>query len=228
VTPAERLIVALDVPNLDEARAFAGKLAGLVTRVKVGLELFSAVGPEAVRALRADGFTVMLDLKLHDIPETVARATARVAELGAELLTVHTKGGRKMMEEAARAAEGRTKLLGITVLTSMSELDLAELGITAALPEVVLQRAQLARSAGLAGVVCSPREAEFLRSELGPDFLLVTPGIRAHAAGTDDHTRVASASAARQAGADLVVVGRPIRDAADPRGAAAAIIDELE
>ena len=223
---ADRLIVALDLPSLEEARAFAGRLAGVVRRVKVGLELFAAAGPEAVRALRADGFEVMLDLKLHDIPETVAQATARLADLGADLLTVHTKGGRKMMESAAKAAAGKTKVIGVTVLTSMSETDLAEVGITAALPEVVLQRAKLARSAGLDGVVCSPREVGFLRDELGPDFLLVTPGIRV-AVGGDDQQRVATASAARQAGADLVVVGRPIRDAADPRAAAEALVREL-
>jgi orotidine-5'-phosphate decarboxylase len=222
----ERLILALDLPSLEEARAFAKKLAGVVTRVKVGLELFAAAGPEAVRVFHQDGFQVMLDLKLHDIPETVGRATARLADLGADLLTVHTKGGRHMMEQAARAAGGKTKVIGVTVLTSMSETDLAEVGITAALPEVVLQRARLAQSSGLDGVVCSPHEAKFLRDELGPDFLLITPGIRASAGG-DDQKRVATARAAREAGADMVVVGRPIRDAADPRAAAEAIVREL-
>jgi orotidine-5'-phosphate decarboxylase len=228
--PRDRLIVALDVDRLDEARALAERLAGVVRRIKVGLELYTAAGPDAVRELARTGARVMLDLKLHDIPETVSRATARVAELGADLLTIHVGGGRKMMEAAAQAARkagGRTRLLGVTVLTSMDERDLAEVCVDPNVEEVVLRRAQLAMECGLDGVVASPREAARIRAGAPEGFLIVTPGIRPAAAALGDQKRVATPALARAAGADLLVVGRPIRDAADPRAAAGAIVAEI-
>jgi orotidine-5'-phosphate decarboxylase len=225
----DRLIFALDVETLDAALALHDRLAGTVRRFKVGLELFAAAGPEAVRLLCKRGARVMLDLKLHDIPETVARATARAADLGADLLTVHTGGGRRMLEGAATAAEkagGGLKVLGVTVLTSLDDADLASVGVADTVDVAVSRRAALAAACGLAGVVASPREAARVRAAVPPSFLIVTPGVRM-AERKDDQKRVATPRAAREAGADLVVVGRPIRDAADPAAAAAAIIAEL-
>ncbi|HKA90578.1 MAG TPA: orotidine-5'-phosphate decarboxylase [Haliangiales bacterium] len=222
-----RLIVALDVEDAAAAEALLAKLAGVVTRVKVGLELYTAEGPELVRRLVGRGLDVMLDLKLHDIPETVARATSRAAELGVDLLTVHVAGGTKMMQAAVGAAAGRTRILGVTVLTSLTSRDLAEVAIEPSVEEVVVRRATLAMEAGLDGVVASPLEAARIRAAAPEDFLIVTPGVRPAASTADDQARVATPAAARAAGADLVVVGRPIRDAADPRAAAEAILREL-
>jgi orotidine-5'-phosphate decarboxylase len=234
VDASERLIVALDVDNLAAADAFAGQLAGVVRRLKVGLELYTACGPESVRAVRARGVNVMLDLKLHDIPETVARAVARVATLGAELLTIHTSGGWKMMEAAADAARKsgtELKLLGVTVLTSMDAADLAQVGEVddaTTVEEIVRKRAQLAMECGLDGVVASPQEAAAIRAGSPEGFLIVTPGVRpAGGKVGDDQKRVATPAAAIAAGADYIVVGRPVRDAADPRAAAESIIAEL-
>jgi orotidine-5'-phosphate decarboxylase len=222
----DRLIVALDVETLAAAEALAERVAGVAGWLKVGLELFTAVGPEGVRALARRG-RVMLDLKLHDIPETVARATARAAELGVGLLTVHTAGGRKMLEAAVRA-RGPVRLLGVTVLTSLDDADLAEVGSGPSVAALVARRAALAAAAGLDGVVAAPSEAAALRAAVPPAFLIVTPGVRPAGAAAGDQKRVATPRAARAAGADLVVVGRPIRDAADPRAAAAAVAAELD
>jgi orotidine-5'-phosphate decarboxylase len=253
----ERLIVALDVETLDAANALAEKLGNAVRRLKVGLELYTACGPEAVRAVRGHGVNVMLDLKLHDIPATVARATARAAQLGVELLTIHTSGGWKMMEAAADAARKSgtgLKLLGISVLTSMDANDLAQVGEGGAgvtVEDLVKKRAQLAMECGLDGIVASPNEAAVVRAGAPEGFLIVTPGVRPAGGGAkaaageapsgsagggdrapakvpvDDQKRVATPAAARAAGADYIVVGRPIRDAADPRAAAEAIVAEL-
>jgi len=223
-----RLIVALDVETLAAAEALADRVAGVAGYLKVGLELFIAEGPAAVRAL-ARRAPIMLDLKLHDIPETVARATARAADLGVALLTVHTAGGRRMMEAAARA-RGATRLLGVTVLTSLVDRDLAEIGAEPSVESVVARRATLAMEAGLDGVVASPLEAARVARAAPDGFLIVTPGVRPAGADApgDDQARVATPRAARAAGATHVVVGRPIRDAADPRAAALAIAAELD
>jgi orotidine-5'-phosphate decarboxylase len=218
------LILALDVDTLEAAEALAARVHGTVRWFKVGLELFAAAGPAAVRAIGRYG-QVMLDLKLHDIPETVARATARAADLGVALLTVHVAGGRRMLEAAARAS-GATGVLGITVLTSLEDRDLAETGVEPSVEAVVARRATLAMEAGLAGVVASPLEAARVRAAAPAGFLIVTPGIRP-AAADDDQRRVATPAAARAAGASHIVVGRPIRDAADPRAAALAIQADL-
>jgi orotidine-5'-phosphate decarboxylase len=226
----DRLIAALDVETLAAAEALADKLSGVVGWLKVGLELYTAEGPAAVSAMRRRNARVMLDLKLHDIPETVARATARVSGLGAELLTLHTAGGWKMMEAAAAAARkagGTMKLLGVTVLTSMDARALAQVGDGADVGELVQRRAQLAMECGLDGVVASPHEAAAIRAAAPAGFLIVTPGVRPTGADANDQARVATPRAARAAGADLIVVGRPIRDAADPRAAADAIVAEL-
>jgi orotidine-5'-phosphate decarboxylase len=221
------LIVALDVDSLAAAEEFSTRLVGAVRWVKVGLELFVAHGAEPVRALQARGFKVMLDLKLHDIPETVGRATERAAALGVDLLTVHTAGGWRMLERAAAAAGPKMKVLGVTVLTSLDAKDLARVGVTEPLEEVVVARAQLAMETGIHGVVASPAEAARIRAGAPAGFLIVTPGVRPAGAETGDQKRVATPSAAKAAGADFIVVGRPIRDAKDPRAAAQAILAEI-
>ncbi len=221
-----RLIAALDTPSRSEADAFVTRLAGVPSWVKIGLELFLAEGPSIVRDYTARGLSVMLDLKLHDIPETVARATARVASLGAGLLTVHAGGGRAMLEAAVKAA-GATKILAVTVLTSMDDADLAAVGAQGPVEDLVRRRADLAAAAGCHGVVASPREAAAIRARVPEGFLIVTPGVRPAGAAVGDQKRVTTPAQAREAGADMVVVGRPLRDAEDSAAAARAIVAEL-
>ena len=214
----ERLIVALDVPTAAEARKLAEKIGDAACFYKVGLELFSAGGYfELVEWLARRGSKVFADLKLHDIPETVRRATANLARSGAAFLTVH--GQRAVMEAAARE-KGSLKILAVTVLTSMSEKDIAETRMS--IEELVLSRARAAAETGCDGVIASPLEAKKLKAEFGGRLLVVTPGIRS-TSDRGDQKRTASAEEAFAAGADYIVVGRPIRDAADPRAAAEAI-----
>ena len=217
---SERLIVALDVPTPQEARALAEALGDAVRFYKVGLELFSADGYfELIRWLAARGNKVFADLKLFDIPETVRRATANVAKSGAAFLTVHA---HRSVVQAAAAEKGAMKVLGVTVLTSFDDSDLAEMGATKTVAELVLDRARVAADAGADGVICSPLEAARIKEELGARLLRVTPGIRPQAA-SDDQKRTMGPEQAFRAGADYIVVGRPIRDAKDPRAAAQAI-----
>jgi orotidine-5'-phosphate decarboxylase len=232
----DRLIVALDHPTLAAALAQVDALGELVARYKVGLELFSAAGPTAVAALVERGKRVFLDLKLHDIPETAHRAARAAAAQGIDLLTVHAAGGRAMMAravEGARAAAPyqRPKVLAVTVLTSLERRDLQEVGSDLAVDELVVRRARLAEGAGCDGVIASPREVAALRMSVREGFLIVTPGVRPTGAANepagDDQKRVATAREARAAGADAVVVGRPIRNAEDPRAVARALLDEL-
>jgi len=224
--PGNRLIAALDVPSADAALALADQLDGAASWVKVGLELFTQAGPDIVRELVGRGARVMLDLKLHDIPATVERATARVADLGAELLTVHTGGGPAMLK-AAVAAAGDMRILGVTVLTSMDDSDLVRIGATGTVQQLVARRAQLAIECGCGGVVASAHESASIR-ELAPQgFLVVTPGVRPAGAAVGDQKRVVTPRQARDNGADMIVVGRPIRDADDPAAAARAIAAEL-
>jgi orotidine-5'-phosphate decarboxylase len=232
--PGNRLVVALDVPGAREADELVQRLGGAASWIKIGLELFCAAGPELVRRYAGAGLRVMLDLKLHDIPETVGRATAEVARLGAGLLTVHAAGGRAMLEAAVRASRGSgIRVLAVTVLTSLDDADLAATGQQGPSGALVWARAQLAARAGCDGVVASPQEAARIRAGLPPPFLIVTPGIRRvggeDQAGTapQDQKRVASAAQARRAGADLLVVGRPVRDAEDPAAAARALVHEI-
>ncbi len=229
--PGNRLIAALDVEDRARAHALAARLGGAASWLKIGLELFVAAGPDLVRDYAAKSQRIMLDLKLHDIPATVERAVARVATLGAELLTIHAGGGRAMIEAAANAAQrgggSRTRILAVTVLTSLDERDLDEVGARGPLDELVVRRARLAAEAGADGVVASPREAALVRAAVPAGFLIVTPGVRPSGSAAGDQKRVATAAEARAAGADLVVVGRPIRDAADPAAAARAIAAEL-
>ncbi len=222
-----RLIAALDAPSRAEAEALVDRLEGVPSWIKLGLELFCAEGPTVVSEQVARGHHVMLDLKLHDIPETVARATARVAQLGAGLLTVHAGGGRAMLEAAVKAAGPSMRVLAVTVLTSLDDSDLSAIGAIGPVGELVKKRAELAIAAGCAGVVASAHEVAVIRAIAPSSFLIVTPGVRPAGSAAGDQKRVMTPKQARLAGADLVVVGRPLRDAADPAAAARAIVDEL-
>jgi orotidine-5'-phosphate decarboxylase len=221
-----RLIAALDTPSRAAADALVGKLDGVPSWVKIGLELFCAEGPSIVRELSARGLAIMLDLKLHDIPETVGRATANVAGLGAGLLTVHASGGHAMLEAAVKAA-GDMRILAVTVLTSLDDSDLAQIGAMAPVADLVKKRAQLAVAAGCHGIVASPHEVAILREFVPADFLVVTPGVRPEGSPAGDQKRVMTPRQARAAGADLVVIGRPLRDSQNPAATARAIVEEL-
>ena len=226
----ERVIVALDVPDLKTLGQTLDRLEGQPAFYKIGLELFVAEGERAVEAVRKRGGRLFLDLKLHDIPETVARTVAAAARIEADFLTVHTSGGYEMLRRAAEAAGGRPKILGVTVLTSLLEEDLRADGIELSVGETVRARARVAARAGIAGLVCSPHEIDAAR-EASRELLLVIPGIRPTAgegAAHGDQKRVATAAQAITHGADYIVVGRPIRDAASPVKAFAALVAEVE
>jgi orotidine-5'-phosphate decarboxylase len=228
----DRLIVALDVAGLPEAEALLDRLAGVVSIFKVGAQLFTAAGPAAVELVRKRGGRVFLDLKYHDIPAQVAGAVGEAARLGVTMLTVHATGGRAMLRAAAGAAaeagRDRPRVLAVTVLTSLDRAALQrDLQVPMAVEGHVVHLAGLAREAGCDGAVASPQEARRVRATMGPDWLIVTPGIRPAAADADDQARVATPAAARKAGADYVVVGRPITGAADPARAAEAMLQEL-
>jgi orotidine-5'-phosphate decarboxylase len=222
------LIVALDLPDRAAADQLATTLQPSVQWYKIGLELFSSEGPAIVREYANAGRKVFLDLKLHDIPATVGRATKRIASLGAGLLTLHTSGGRSMMEAAVEGAAGSDlKILAVTALTSLDQDDLLSVGVATPMRELVIQRALLAVDAGCHGVVASPHEAAALRGVLPEDFLVVTPGVRPAGSDAGDQKRVMTPAQAREAGADMIVVGRPIRDAENPLTVAQNIIAEL-
>lgn len=230
ISPKDRIIFALDVPGIKEAARFAALLKDHVGMFKVGLELFVACGPEIVKAVRENGGKgIFLDLKFHDIPETVRGAMRSASSLGADLATVHTSGGQTMMRAAVEASGG-TKVLGVTVLTSLSSDAFQEVGIDKGFDpaSLVLHRAKAARAAGAAGVVCSGQEARAVREALGPGFLIVTPGVRSADDSAGDQSRVVTPFEAVKNGADYIVVGRPIRKAADPVEAAKRIAGEIE
>lgn len=225
-----RVIVALDFPDAEQALAFADGLDPTQCRLKVGFELFVAAGPGLVEALVGRGFSVFLDLKFHDIPNTVASACRAAAELGVWMINVHAFGGRRMMEAAREALAGRAqrpRLIAVTVLTSMADEDLAGVGVARGAGDQAVYLAGLAREAGLDGVVCSAQEAEAMRARLGPDFLLVTPGIRPAGAEAGDQRRIMTPAAAVAAGADYLVIGRPITRAPDPAAVLRAVNAEL-
>ncbi len=232
MTPERRIAFALDYPTLGEARAGALALRGHVGVVKVGLELFIKEGPAAFAVAGECGADLFADLKLHDIPETVERAVGSVAASGARFVTVHAAGGASMLaravERARRDTDGRLTVLAVTVLTSLDDADLGAQGIDAPAADHVLRLARLAFGAGVRGFVCSPAEVRALRTELGPDVTLVTPGVRPAGASANDQKRVATPADAVADGADIVVVGRPIRDAQDPVAAARDIADDIQ
>lgn len=230
-TPDPRIIVALDYADAADALAIVDRLAPALCRLKVGKELFTRSGPELVREFVGRGFDVFLDLKFHDIPNTVAQACRAAAELGVWMVNVHAQGGRKMMtaaREALNDAGGRRPLLiAVTILTSLGAEDLAEVGLSGSPADNVLRLATLARDSGLDGVVCSPREATALAGSLGPAFRLVTPGVRPAGASADDQKRVMTPGQAVAAGAHYLVVGRPITQAPDPIAVLRAIAGEI-
>jgi orotidine-5'-phosphate decarboxylase len=233
LTARDRLIFALDVPDPEAAHELIETLSGHVGLFKVGLELFVRCGPDIVHHIvNRAAAGVFLDLKLHDIPATVQRTMARIAELGVRFATVHCGESRAMLDAAMRGAGGRVGVLGVTVLTSVSAEDLRSTGIggggATAVADLVMRRAAMAKAAGCRGVICSGWEAAALKAELGGDFLAVTPGIRpAEGASKGDQQRVVTPAAAIAAGADYLVVGRPIRDAEDSAAAADAIVADI-
>ncbi|MDR0434152.1 MAG: orotidine-5'-phosphate decarboxylase [Gracilibacteraceae bacterium] len=217
---AEKVIVALDFDRPEAALATASCLRGAGCRLKVGLELYARAGLEFVGRLTEQGFSVFLDLKLHDIPTTVEKTLRRLVDSEATLFDVHCLGGLEMMTRAAELCHGAgKKLLGVTMLTSMGEEGMKAVGIGGAMEEQVLRLAELAWRAGLDGVVASPWEAAALRREFGEDFLIVTPGIRPAGSAANDQARAMTPAAALRAGSSLLVVGRPVTGAADPRAA---------
>jgi orotidine-5'-phosphate decarboxylase len=228
MNPKDRLIVALDVDSWERAERLVDELGPHVGMFKVGQELFTAEGPEVVRSIVASGGRVFLDLKFHDIPNTVAKAVGAAAQLGAFFVTLHTSGGRAMLEAAASAlpAEG-TQLLGVTVLTSHTDESLRETGVRGTVAETVRLLAVLARESGIDGVVCSPHEITLIRETAGDDLVIVTPGIRPKGAAKGDQARVTTPLEALRLGADYIVVGRPITEATSPADAAQAIVAEL-
>jgi len=235
--PGNRLLVALDVDSSERALAIADRVRGLAGGLKVGSRLFTMAGPDLVRRLVDSGARVFLDLKFHDIPNTVAQAVDAAVRTGAWMINVHAGGGRAMMEAAARAAAeaaastGRQAplVIAVTVLTSMDDETLKQTGVARPLPDHVLALARMAQAAGLQGVVASPQETAAIRQACGQDFAIVTPGIRGAAAGSEknDQARTMGPAEAVKAGATYIVVGRPIIAAPDPEAAARAIVDEL-
>jgi orotidine-5'-phosphate decarboxylase len=227
----DRLIVALDVSSAAEALHLASQLKTSVSRLKVGKQLFTAEGPSVVRDLISSGFGIFLDLKFHDIPNTVAAAVRSAAGLGVDMLTVHAAGGSKMLRAAVEAARQRAKpprILAVTVLTSMSDEDVQEVGLSGHVVDNVLRLAELALTAGCDGIVTSAREAAEVRRRLGDGFAIVTPGIRTAGGAAGDQARVVTPADAIRAGVSYLVVGRPITAAPDPADAAARIVAEIE
>ena len=228
--PDPKIVVALDFAEAKPALALVDRLDPALCRLKVGKELFTAEGPRFVEQLVERDFGVFLDLKFHDIPNTTAKACEAAAKLGVWMVNVHASGGRAMMETARNALEKsahRPLLIAVTVLTSMDQAALNELGVAGALQEQVLRLAALAQQSGLDGVVCSAQEAPLLRREIGPEFCLVTPGIRPASAGKDDQSRVVTPADALRQGASYLVIGRPITQAPDPLQALHAIQQEI-
>ena len=225
------VIVALDYDSAESALAMADRLDPKVCRVKVGKELFTIAGPDLVRQLVDRGFQVFLDLKFHDIPNTVAKAVSAAAKLGVWMVNVHASGGERMMRAAAEAlallGEQRPLLIGVTVLTSTAENELADVGIERPLREQVVALAELAKKSGLDGVVCSAMEAEVLKSTCGKAFALVTPGIRPAGSAADDQRRIVTPVDALKQGSDYLVIGRPITGAEEPMAALQAIVADI-
>ncbi|MGZ4873655.1 MAG: orotidine-5'-phosphate decarboxylase [Candidatus Angelobacter sp.] len=224
----ERLIVALDVSSAGEAQKLVARIGDAAGIYKVGLQLFTAEGPGVVRDLVSSGRRIFLDLKLHDIPNTVAHAVKSAAELGVHMLTVHASGGAAMLRAATEAAAGRMSILAVTVLTSLNDEDMQEIGVSVRVSDQVLRMAALAQSAGCQGIVTSPRESLMVRKSLGEGFAIVTPGIRPAGAEVNDQQRIATPAQAISNGASHIVVGRPITHSPDPALAAEAIISEME
>lgn len=230
-TTKDRLIIALDVPNSAQAQRLVQSIGEAGTFYKVGLELFTAEGPSIVRELVSCGKKVFLDLKVHEIPNSAAGAIRSAAALGASMVTVHATGGLKMMQAAsiaALAAPHRMTVLAVTILTSLSEDEVRQIGYGVSAGDQVLRLARLAKNAGCGGLVSSPQEVSELRRELGSDLAIVTPGIRPLGSEVGDQARIATPADALRAGASHLVVGRPINAAADPAAAARSVLIEMQ
>lgn len=228
----KKIIFALDVNGLSEIDRYAGMLSAKVGMFKIGKELFTSCGLDAVKAVQRYGGQVFLDLKYHDIPNTVAKAMVEAARLGVQLTNLHALGGAEMMEAAATAVhkefgDQRPRLLAVTILTSSTEETLRGVGINLPVQEMVVRLAKLAKESGMDGVVASPLEIGLIREACGPGFLIVTPGVRPGFASADDQKRIMTPAEAVGAGADFMVIGRPIAKAADPVAAAEMIVDEI-
>jgi orotidine-5'-phosphate decarboxylase len=229
----KKIIFAMDVKEFSDVELWAELLSKHVGMFKVGKQLYTACGPAAVRMIQKCGGEVFLDLKYHDIPNTVAMATLEAANLGVKLCDLHALGGHEMMSKTMEtldknfSAAERPKVLAITILTSSNEETLRGIGINLSVPEMVVKLAKLAQSAGVDGVVASPQEVGLIREACGTDFLVVTPGVRPAFASTDDQKRIMTPSDAVKAGSDYLVIGRPIAAAENPVGAAQAIVDEI-
>ncbi len=228
-----KIIFALDVDNINDIDRWAEILTNKIGMFKVGKELFTSVGPAAVRAVKQHGGEVFLDLKYHDIPNTVAQAMLAAGRLGVKLVNLHALGGPEMMEKASKAVHAefgdieRPRLLAVTILTSSTRETLKAVGIDYPVEQMVVRLAKLAKESGMDGVVASPLEIQAIRAACGSDFLIVTPGVRPSFAATDDQKRIMTPSEAVKAGADYLVIGRPIAKATDPRQAAEMIVDEI-
>jgi len=228
-----KIIFAMDVADMAEIDRWSALLSGSVGMFKIGKQLFTATGPAAVRKVQENGGRVFLDLKYHDIPNTVAMATLEAARMGVDLVNLHALGGYDMMARTVETLEKefkggeRAKVLAVTILTSSTEETLKGVGIDYPVADMVVRLAKLARSAGIDGVVASPQEVKLIREACGPDFLIVTPGVRPSFASVDDQKRIMTPGEAVSCGADYLVIGRPISAAADPAAAAELIIDEI-
>ena len=224
----DKIIVALDVPAKAEALDLVKQLAPEISFFKIGLQLYTVAGPEVVREILETGAKVFLDLKLHDIPNTVARAVESAASLGVQMLTIHLSGGEAMLRAAANARPANMSILGVTVLTSLNEEALHQVGVSERINDHVLRLARLGQEAGIDGLVASPFEARTLREEFGDNIKIVTPGVRPSWSEAGDQKRFMTPRQAFDAGADYLVIGRPITAHANPREAVVKILDELE
>jgi orotidine-5'-phosphate decarboxylase len=229
-TTDPKIIVALDYPDAEQALLLVNQLTPDLCRLKIGKELFTSAGPQLIETVQDKGFQVFLDLKFHDIPNTVAKACEAAARLGVWMVNVHALGGKKMMQAAREAVdkfEQRPRLIAVTILTSMDEQDISEVGLHGAPGDNVMSLARLAKDSGIDGVVCSPKEVAQLRQQLAGDFLLVTPGVRPQGASQDDQKRTMTPKQALQSGASYLVIGRPITKADDPLKALTVICTEI-
>jgi orotidine-5'-phosphate decarboxylase len=227
ISTRDRLIVALDFPTKSKALALVSSLSGSASTYKIGLQLYTAEGPEIIRAVAATGAKIFLDLKLHDIPSTVAKAVAAAAELGVQMLTVHLSGGRAMLEAAVEARSPNLSLLGVTVLTSATPETLSETGVNSGIEEQVLRLAELGKKSGIDGLITSPHEVRILRERLGYQMKLITPGIRPSWAAANDQKRFTTPNEALKSGADYLVIGRPITADPDPPAAIERLLEEI-
>jgi orotidine-5'-phosphate decarboxylase len=227
LTARDRLIVALDFPTQVKALALVSVLSDAVSIYKIGLQLYTAVGPAIVQAVAATGAKIFLDLKLHDIPSTVAKAVAAAGELGVQMLTIHLSGGGAMLKAAVEAKAPDLALLGVTVLTSATQETLGEIGVSSGVDAQVLRLVELGKKSGVDGLITSPHEVGLLRERLGSEITLVTPGVRPTWAAADDQKRFTTPREALRAGADYLVIGRPITAAPDPRTAVERVVEEM-